>query len=292
MLKKKFLLGVGITSATEEEILEYILQSLKKSAEKHYIVTPNPEILVYASKHNDFQTILNNARLALCDGIGVFWAGKFLGRNFEQRITGVDLLENLCKAASKQPITVGFLGGRDKIAEKTADCLQKKYPRLKVVFAGEEWPGGAEVALAGPAAHSSQGARASLSFGTERTARLGSPPLASPATGSSRHKNATMEQFSNETIDVLFVAFGFPKQEEWMAKNLPKIPVRIMVGVGGAFDYISGVIPRAPKLVRDFGFEWLYRLFRQPWRLKRQFALLEFVVLVLKEKMGKKQDML
>ncbi|MBI1919347.1 WecB/TagA/CpsF family glycosyltransferase, partial [Candidatus Microgenomates bacterium] len=119
---------------------------------------------------------------------------------------------------------------------------------------------------------------------TERTARLGSPPLASPATGPSRHKNATMEQFSNETIDVLFVAFGFPKQEEWMARNIGKVPVRIMAGVGGAFDYISGAVPRAPLPIRLIGFEWLFRLIIQPWRIKRQLALLVFIWLVIKER--------
>ena len=69
-----------------------------------------------------------------------------------------------------------------------------------------------------------------------------------------------------------------------MAKNLPQLPVRVAVGVGGAFDYISGRFQRAPVWVQQFGFEWLYRLIRQPWRIKRQFALLEFIFLILKEK--------
>ncbi|MDP3726701.1 MAG: WecB/TagA/CpsF family glycosyltransferase, partial [bacterium] len=149
MLEKKFLLGVGITNAKEDEVLEYILQSLKKSSENYYIVTPNPEILVYANKHPEFKRILNNARLALCDGIGVFWAGKLLGKSIKQRVTGVDFLESLCKAVSKQPITVGFLGGGEKIAERTAECLVRKYPGLKVVFAASEWS--KDLAARGPA---------------------------------------------------------------------------------------------------------------------------------------------
>ncbi|MBI2022959.1 WecB/TagA/CpsF family glycosyltransferase, partial [Candidatus Giovannonibacteria bacterium] len=87
-----------------------------------------------------------------------------------------------------------------------------------------------------------------------------------------------------DSIDILFVAFGFPKQEEWMHEHLGKIPVRVMVGVGGAFDYISGRVPRAPAWVQKLGFEWLFRLVVQPWRIKRQLALLRFAFLVLREK--------
>jgi len=65
---------------------------------------------------------------------------------------------------------------------------------------------------------------------------------------------------------------------------LDKIPVKVAIGVGGAFDYISGKVPRAPRLVQKLGFEWLFRLIRQPWRIKRQLALLEFIFLVLRER--------
>ena len=89
----------------------------------------------------------------------------------------------------------------------------------------------------------------------------------------------------NFHVDILFVAFGAPKQEEWIAKNLKDIPVTACMGVGGAFDYISGKVPRAPRVVRRLGMEWAYRLMRQPWRAKRQLALPVFAVKVLKEKL-------
>lgn len=83
--------------------------------------------------------------------------------------------------------------------------------------------------------------------------------------------------------DLLFVAFGAPKQEKWIAQNLQKIPVNIAIGVGGAFDYLSGRVPRAPGWVRGLGLEWLFRLIIQPWRIKRQFALIEYLWLLTKE---------
>lgn len=231
VLVKKTVFGVGITDATEEEVLEYILKGLKNPSDSYYIVTPNPEMVVYATKHAPFRTILNNARLALCDGIGVLLASRILGQPIRERIAGVDLLENLCREVAKQPITVGFLGGGPKIAEKTAECLRKKYPGLKVVFAGAEW------SARGP-------------------------------------------------IDILFVAFGFPKQEEWMAAQVGNAPVRVMIGVGGAFDYLSGRVQRAPEWIRTLGLEWVFRLVVEPWRIKRQVALITFVWLILKERLA------
>ncbi len=85
-------------------------------------------------------------------------------------------------------------------------------------------------------------------------------------------------------IDILFVAFGFPKQEEWIVKNIPNLPVKAAMAVGGSFDYISGKVSRAPYFMRMLGLEWLYRLIRQPWRWKRQLALIEFILLVVQER--------
>ncbi len=82
-------------------------------------------------------------------------------------------------------------------------------------------------------------------------------------------------------LDLLFVAFGHIKQEKWIANNLEKIPVKVMMGVGGAFDYLSGNVLRAPKWVRSLGLEWLFRLVLQPWRIKRQLSLFMFLWLII-----------
>lgn len=81
-------------------------------------------------------------------------------------------------------------------------------------------------------------------------------------------------------VDILFVAFGAPNQEKWIYENLPKIPVTIAMGVGGSFDFISGKVRRAPKVIRVLGLEWLFRLIIQPWRWRRQLQLLRFTGLI------------
>lgn len=85
---------------------------------------------------------------------------------------------------------------------------------------------------------------------------------------------------------VLLVAYGAPAQELWIARHrseLERAGVVVAVGVGGAFDYLAGVVPRAPRPLRRLGLEWLYRLIRQPWRWRRQLALPQFAALVVRE---------
>ncbi|MDQ6675037.1 MAG: WecB/TagA/CpsF family glycosyltransferase [Chloroflexota bacterium] len=82
-------------------------------------------------------------------------------------------------------------------------------------------------------------------------------------------------------VDVLLVAYGAPKQEFWLDRNLAALGIPVGIGVGGVFDYLSGAVPRAPDWVRRLHFEWCYRLITQPWRWRRQLALPLFAALAV-----------
>lgn len=84
--------------------------------------------------------------------------------------------------------------------------------------------------------------------------------------------------------DVLLVAYGAPKQDLWIRSHLRELPssVRVAMGVGGVFDYVSGRVPLAPSFLRRVGLEWLYRLARQPWRWRRIVRVLAFGVLAVR----------
>jgi N-acetylglucosaminyldiphosphoundecaprenol N-acetyl-beta-D-mannosaminyltransferase len=86
--------------------------------------------------------------------------------------------------------------------------------------------------------------------------------------------------------DLLLVAYGVPAEEQWIARNRQRLAVPVMIGVGGAFDFVAGVTKRAPGWMRRWGLEWLYRLLREPWRWRRQLALPRFLVLVLRQKIA------
>jgi len=84
-------------------------------------------------------------------------------------------------------------------------------------------------------------------------------------------------------IDVLLVAYGAPRQEQWLERNLAALGIPVGIGVGGVFNYLSGDVPRAPAWLRRRHGEWLHRLIVQPWRWRRQLALPRFALLALSE---------
>ncbi len=235
MLKKTNVLGVDITTAKEQEILEFIVKELGKSRQerqKIIIFTPNPEMISAANREEGLKNMLNQAQISLPDGMGVVIAGKLMGKPIQARIAGVDFVKKLCENISKEPVKTGFLGGLPGVAKEAAECLQKKYPKLAVGYASDAYD---------------------------------------------------KVKMIHSDIDILFVAYGFPKQEQWILEHINKIPATVVMGVGGAFDFISGRVVRAPKIVGNFGLEWLFRLIIQPWRVKRQLQLLHFGGLILRE---------
>jgi N-acetylglucosaminyldiphosphoundecaprenol N-acetyl-beta-D-mannosaminyltransferase len=90
--------------------------------------------------------------------------------------------------------------------------------------------------------------------------------------------------------DLLLVAYGVPAEERWIARNRDRLGVPVMVGVGGAFDFVAGVARRAPSWMRRIGLEWLHRLIREPWRWRRQLALPRFALLVVRQWTGGKVE--
>jgi N-acetylglucosaminyldiphosphoundecaprenol N-acetyl-beta-D-mannosaminyltransferase len=89
-------------------------------------------------------------------------------------------------------------------------------------------------------------------------------------------------------INVILVAYGAPKQERWLDRNLASLEIPVGIGVGGVFNYLTGDAPRAPAWVRRAHFEWLHRLITQPWRWRRQLVLPAFVALAIAEATSKR----
>jgi N-acetylglucosaminyldiphosphoundecaprenol N-acetyl-beta-D-mannosaminyltransferase len=94
---------------------------------------------------------------------------------------------------------------------------------------------------------------------------------------------ATIEAVRSSGAQLLFLAYGAGAEEAWLARNLGASGASVGMGVGGAFDFISGRVRRAPRWMRNLGLEWLYRLSRQPWRWRRMIALPRFVIRVMRE---------
>ena len=228
---------------TYGEALERAKELIEKEG-KHYIVTPNPEIVVQAQKDPEFKKILNSADLSIPDGIGLVLLSKVGSEKLSERVTGVDFLDGLSALAENFGFSIYLLGGKQGVAEEAAEELRKRYPKLKIA-------------------------------GTS----VGNPDP--------KFDKETRKPLTDKKIDILAVAYGSPKQEKWIARNLRYLNVKLAIGVGGAFDFISGNKRRAPVWMQTVGLEWVFRLLNEPRRAKRQLALPYFVYLVIREKLKK-----
>ena len=92
---------------------------------------------------------------------------------------------------------------------------------------------------------------------------------------------ATLSLIRAHRAQLVLVAFGAPKQELWIDRLKDRAGVAVGIGVGGAFDYLTGRVPRAPLWMRRAGLEWLFRLVRQPWRIRRMAVLPVYAIKVL-----------
>jgi N-acetylglucosaminyldiphosphoundecaprenol N-acetyl-beta-D-mannosaminyltransferase len=92
---------------------------------------------------------------------------------------------------------------------------------------------------------------------------------------------AALRLIHDHGTQVLLVAYGAPAQELWVERLRNRLGVAVAIGVGGAFDYLTGRVPRAPEWMRGAGLEWLHRLVRQPWRIRRMAVLPIYALKVL-----------
>jgi N-acetylglucosaminyldiphosphoundecaprenol N-acetyl-beta-D-mannosaminyltransferase len=102
--------------------------------------------------------------------------------------------------------------------------------------------------------------------------------------GYEKDQQIVRETINQSQADIIFVAMGSPAQENWIVANKDMLHPSVYQGVGGSFDVISGKIERAPESFQKMGLEWLYRLMKEPWRIKRQVVLPLFLFKVISSK--------
>lgn len=125
-----YILGVRIDDVDVDQAIGTVTGWLtNQEKKKRYIFTPNPEFLIAADKDPEFKQVLNKGDLNLPDGHGLKLSGQI-----KNTVAGVDFMEILCREGAKKGWKVGFLGGREGVAKKCAEVLERKYPGLKVSF--------------------------------------------------------------------------------------------------------------------------------------------------------------
>lgn len=132
-------LGVRVDNTTMDETVSGIAQAIQDN-KPYNVVTVNPELVMIARSHKEFNRIVKDANSVTPDGVGLLIMGKLTGRPLQERVTGVDLCDQLAKKASENGWKIYLLGAGPGIAQQAADSLKKKYPKLKIVGASSADP--------------------------------------------------------------------------------------------------------------------------------------------------------
>jgi N-acetylglucosaminyldiphosphoundecaprenol N-acetyl-beta-D-mannosaminyltransferase len=208
------------------------LEVMIESGDSHYVATANVDFLVQARHDIELRRVLNAASLVVCDGTPIVWLSRLFGNPLPERVAGSDLTPLLIERAAEKGYRIFFLGGQPQVAAEAVARLQKQYPNL--IIAGHY-----------------------------------SPPFQS-LLDMDHDDIATRIRAADP--DIVFVSFGCPKAEKWMAMNCKKVGAPVMIGVGATIDFLAGRVKRAPDWMRRSGVEWFYRLIQEPRRLFRRYA--------------------
>jgi len=197
------------------------------SRQPHYLVTANVDFLVQAQDDVELRRILFDAHLVLCDGTPLVWASRLLGNPLLERVAGADLVPLLLRAAAEKSYRVFFLGATPESAVQAVENLRKLHPTLII------------------ADHYSPPFNKLLEMDHDEITR----------------------RIREAKADLLFVSFGCPKQEKWIAMHYRSLGVPVSAGVGATIDFLAGTVKRAPVWMQRVGAEWIYRLAQEPRRL-------------------------
>ncbi|MEV5411473.1 WecB/TagA/CpsF family glycosyltransferase [Thermopolyspora sp. NPDC052614] len=218
---------------SEAEVVDHVIAALKRG-EGGCLVTPNIDICRAAARDPQARSLVENADLAVADGMPLVWAARLLGTPLPGRITGADLIWSLSEAAAFYRVPVYLLGGPHGAPERAAFALADRYPGL-IVSGWRSPPHGFEE-LPG-----------------ELDAIRGAVLRAAPR--------------------LVFVGLGFPRQERLIAELRDQLPGAWFVGCGSAIAFAAGAVRRAPRWMQRSGLEWLFRLAGEPGRLGRRYLV-------------------
>ncbi|HPR99502.1 MAG TPA: WecB/TagA/CpsF family glycosyltransferase [Candidatus Woesebacteria bacterium] len=249
--------GLSFFGSNLSQLLNDLIRRLGEKEQNIWITTVNPEFIMEMEKDHAFADIINKSDIKVIDGIGLIWAynvlkyQKGLGRWWQAFKVGGEILGG----KRRQEV----ISGSDLMAE-----ICKKNSESKVYFLGG-W---------GDRAKKTADYFMSINEKLETRFSPGEPEV---------DNEKVISEINKFEPDYLFVAYGMKRQEEWIRVNLDKLKVGVVMGVGRSFDYYSGKLKRAPIGIRKMGLEWLYSLFKEPKRWKRQLVLPKFIWMVLTE---------
>lgn len=226
------ILGVGVHAVNMRKALHTVDEFLQDGAQaKGYICVTGVHGIMEAQADEPFRRVQNTSLLTVPDGMPTVWLGRLRGHGGMERVYGPDFMLEVCRLSTVRGYRHFFYGGVRGVAEQLAASLKQRFPELQV--AGTYTP-------------------PFRPLNAEEQADL-------------------FERVRQSRADILWVGLSTPKQERFMAEYLHRLPVRLMVGVGAAFDIHTGRSADSPAWIKKIGMQWLHRLMQEPKRLWRRY---------------------
>jgi N-acetylglucosaminyldiphosphoundecaprenol N-acetyl-beta-D-mannosaminyltransferase len=207
------------------------LESYLSTERLKQVVAVNLDCLRIAQTDPAFRETINEADMAVADGMPLVWASRLAGFGLPERVTGNELMAMCCRLSAATGAGIFLLGGRPGIAEKAARTIERRYPGARV-------------------------------------AGVYSPPFR-PL--SPRDDEDIVERINRSGARILLAGLGAPRQDNWIRAHRHELDIRVAFGVGCGIDLLAGLVPRAPRWMQRAGLEWLHRFRHEPARLWRRY---------------------
>ncbi|ACL59234.1 WecB/TagA/CpsF family glycosyltransferase [Methylobacterium nodulans] len=239
--------GIGISVIDMPGLVRTIARRLDgaHTVPGSFVVFRDAHGIVRATEDPRLRAAHEAALLVCPDGRPLYWLGRLRGAAGIGQVPGIEAVEAVCRAGVARGWRHYFLGGGEGVAAQLAATLSARIPGL--VVAGVETP----------------------PFRPLDAAEVA----------------AMHERIRRSSAQIIWIGLGTPKQELFMAEHAPFLPGTVAMGVGAAFDVLTGRVPRAPRALQVLGLEWAYRLAREPRRLAARYGhtIPRFLVLALRE---------
>jgi len=237
-------LGCPMDPLTMPESLTLIGDAIRRRLRLQHVVV-NVAKLVHLQRDEALYRDVAGSDLINIDGMGVVWGCRFLRLKIPERVSGIDLMEEVLKLCARESWRPYILGAKPEVLEQAVSNIRNQHPGLE--FAGYQ--------------HGY--------YGWDNEA-------------------AVMDAIREAKPDCLFIAISSPHKERIMARYSDGLEIPFIMGVGGSVDIYAGFTARAPEWMQRRGMEWLYRIYQEPRRMWKRYAVTNslFAGLLLKAKLG------
>ncbi|AJA47784.1 putative N-acetylmannosaminyltransferase [Clostridium pasteurianum DSM 525 = ATCC 6013] len=231
------ILDYHVFNKSKLELMKYI-----KTFKKVHIISGNPEVLYNGLYDKSiFKGCSEYNSIIIPDGIGVVIASKIVKKSVEEKIPGIEVMDEIIKYCERESKAIYLLGAKQEIIDECIIKLKFKYSKLQIAGSHNGY------------------------FDMNSCEDI-------------------LQDIKNSKPYAIFVAMGCPRQEKFINMYMDSLPASVYMGVGGSFDVIAGKVNRAPRWMIKFGLEWLYRVAKEPWRIKRLGSIPKLILKVIYNK--------